>query len=157
MPSAQWIVQKNDRISALIFNNFGYSQNAGLCPAMLALAIVVSVRRGNLFCLDFTDGSLYSWLTGSILLQIAPVTSNGKTGVLCNITFSVRKSRISARILDFSGFFSYTDVLKHVNYWRFRKLLNLKMAKKGTSKRFFKTPQINLPGPLWSGTWYCIC
>ena len=28
-----------------------YSQNAGLRPAMLA--ITVSVRRGNLFCLDF--------------------------------------------------------------------------------------------------------
>ena len=34
------------------------SQNAGLRPAMLAIA--VSVRRGNLFCLDFTDDSLYS-------------------------------------------------------------------------------------------------
>ena len=35
------------------------SQNTGLHPAMLPIA--VSVRRGNLFCLDFTDSSLYSW------------------------------------------------------------------------------------------------
>ena len=85
------------------FNSKFYknSQNAGLRPAMLAIAVLV--RRENLFCLDFTYGSLYS----TILQQIAPVTSNGKNGrELCNKTFSVRKSRISARITDFSGFFS---------------------------------------------------
>ena len=38
------------------FANLDYSQKAGLRPAMLAIA--VSVRQGNLFCLDFTYGAL---------------------------------------------------------------------------------------------------
>ena len=54
---ATWRVTRVRRVLVkLIF--YKNSQNAGLRPAMLAIA--VSVRRGNLFCLDFTDGSLYS-------------------------------------------------------------------------------------------------
>ena len=81
------------------------SQNAGLRPAMLAIA--VSVRWGNFgkfvlsrfhirFSVQLTQPGQYS-------RRFRRWHLTAKTRVLCYKTFSVRKSRISARIPDFSG------------------------------------------------------
>ena len=124
-----------------------HSQNAGLRPAMLALT--VSVRRGNLFCLDFTDDFLFtkilfmhclyfedSWqvvkLPGQNSIQ---VTSDGKDGrALCYKTFMTENPGFLPGFRIFPDYFLIQTCGISCRFWKTKHFKNLLRIVGGDSK-----------------------